>query len=584
MNNRRPPHGEEPPISEGARIQFEGIRKQALETGRNRLLVASVVLTIAFLVIAGRLADLAILSGGGEPALARAPAPFGPATGRADIVDRNGVVLATSLPVVSLYANPREILDAEEAAAKLVQVLTDLNHVEILAKLAARSRFVWLRRNLTPHQQYEVNRLGLPGLAFQRAEKRVYPHGSAAAHVLGLTDVDGRGIAGVERSFDRLLAESDEPLRLSLDVRLQNILREELVNAMHEFRAIGAAGLVLDPHTSEVLAMVSLPDFDPNNPATMTDDTAFNRVTKGVYEMGSTFKLFTLAMALDSGTVGLSDGYDTSKPIQVSRFTISDFQGKNRWLSVPEILIYSSNIGSAKMALDVGGKLQQAYLASFGMLKPVAIELPEVGAPLVPLRWRDINTMTIAYGHGLAVSPLHLADGVGAIVNGGVHRPATLLRQDPDKLPLGERAIAEETSRTMRELMRLAVMNGTGRKADVKGYEVGGKTGTADKQMGRGYRRDARLASFVGAFPVHEPRFVLLAMLDEPKGNAKTHNFATGGWIAAPVVARMIERLAPLAGIAPEPDESRKPKPGKPVMAISTRGAGLAGGERVAAH
>jgi cell division protein FtsI (penicillin-binding protein 3) len=218
------------------------------------------------------------------------------------------------------------------------------------------------------------------------------------------------------------------------------------------------------------------------------------------------------------------------------------------------------------------------------MLRPVAIELPEVGAPLVPSRWRDINTMTIAYGHGLAVSPLHLADGVGAIVNGGIHRPATLLRQDPDKLPPGERAIAEETSRTMRELMRRVVVNGTGKKADAKGYEVGGKTGTADKQMGHGYRRDARLASFVGAFPVHDPRFVLLVMLDEPKGNAKTHNFATGGWVAAPVVARLIERLAPLAGIAPDPDDGRATKSGKPVMAISTRGSGASAGERVAAH
>ncbi len=584
MNERRLFDPENPPVKDGERVQLEGIRKQALETGRNRLLVTGIVLTIAFLAIVGRLVDLTVLNGGGEPALARAPAPHGPATGRADIVDRHGIVLATSLPVVSLYANPREVLDVDEAATKLAQALPDLSREEILAKLKSRSRFVWLRRNLTPQQQYEVNRLGLPGLAFQRAERRVYPHGTAAAHVLGFTDVDGRGISGVERSFDRLLAESDEPLRLSLDVRLQDIVRDELVKAMEEFRAIGAAGLVLDPHTGEVLAMVSLPDFDPNNPGTLVGDVGFNRVTKGVYEMGSTFKLFTLAMALDSGTVGLNDGYDASKPIRIARFTISDYKGKNRWLSVPEILVYSSNIGTAKMALDVGGRLQQAYLASFGMLRPAAVELPEVGAPLAPPRWREINTMTIAYGHGLAVSPLHLADGVAAIVNGGVLRPATILKQDPDKLPPGHRAISEETSRVMRDLMRLVVLSGTGKKANVKGYDVGGKTGTADKQMGRGYRKDARLASFVGAFPIHEPRFVILAMLDEPKGNAKTFNFATGGWVAAPVVARLIERLAPLTGIAPEPDDGRKPALGQTLLTANARGPGPAGGDRLAAH
>lgn len=572
------------PVAKGERVQLEGIRKQALETGRNRLLVTAIVLTIAFLAIVGRLVDLTVLNRGGEPTLARAPAPHGPATGRADIVDRNGIVLAISLPVVSLYANPREVLDADEAATKLAQALPDLSREEILAKLTSRSRFVWLRRNLTPQQQYEVNRLGLPGLAFQRAERRVYPHGSAAAHVLGFTDIDGRGISGVERSFDRLLAESDEPLRLSLDIRFQDIVRDELVKAMEEFRAIGAAGLVLDPHTGEVLAMVSLPDFDPNNPGSLVAEVGFNRVTKGVYEMGSTFKLFTLAMALDSGTVGLNDGYDASKPIRIARFTISDFQGKNRWLSVPEILVYSSNIGTAKMALDVGGRLQQTYLAGFGMLRPATVELPEVGAPLVPSRWRDINTMTIAYGHGLAVSPLQLADGVAAIVNGGVLRPATILKQDSDKLPPGHRAISEETSRVMRELMRLVVLNGTGKKANVKGYDVGGKTGTADKQMGRGYRKDARLASFVGAFPIHAPRFVILAMLDEPKGNAKTFNFATGGWVAAPVVARLIERLAPLTGIAPEPDDGRKPALGQTLLTASTRRSEPAGGERFAAH
>jgi cell division protein FtsI (penicillin-binding protein 3) len=530
---------------------IEGVGRQALETGRNRLVVAGAVIAFAFVAVAVRLVDVAVLKGG-EPRLARSTPPHA-ATARADIVDRNGVLLATSLPVVSLSANPRMVLDAGEAAAKLAALFPDLEREALAAKLASRARFVWIKRNLTPRQQYEANRLGIPGLEFQHAERRVYPQGRAAAHVLGLTDVDGRGIAGIERRFEARLADGDGPIELSLDVRVQDILRGELLRQMEEFRAIGAAGVVLDARTAEVLAMVSLPDFDANDSSAVAgSDVAFNRVTKGVYEMGSTFKLFTAAMALDSGTVGLNDGYDASRPIQISRFTITDYKGKNRWLSVPEILVYSSNIGSAKMALDVGPKLQREYLANFGMLKTPPVELPETGAPLAPARWREINAMTISYGHGLAVSPLQLANGVAAIVNGGRLRPVTILKRAPGGAPEGAAVIDEATSRHMRELMRLVVVHGTGKNADAKGYDVGGKTGTADKQMGRGYRRDARMASFVGAFPIHEPRFVVLAMIDEPKGNASTHGYATGGWIAAPVVRRIVERLAPLAGLAPD--------------------------------
>jgi len=529
----------------------EGAGRQALETGRNRLVVAGAVIAFAFVAVAVRLVDVAVLKGG-EPRIARSTPPHA-ATARADIVDRNGVLLATSLPVVSLSANPRMVLDAAEAAAKLAALFPDLDREQVAAKLASSARFVWIKRNLTPRQQYEANRLGIPGLEFQHAERRVYPQGRAAAHVLGLTDVDGRGIAGIERKFEARLADGDGPIELSLDVRVQDILRGELARQMEEFRAIGAAGVVLDARTAEVLAMVSLPDFDANDSSAVAGtDAAFNRVTKGVYEMGSTFKLFTAAMALDSGTVDLGDGYDASRPIQISRFTITDYKGKNRWLSVPEILVYSSNIGSAKMALDVGPKLQREYLAKFGMLKTPPVELPETGAPLAPARWREINAMTISYGHGLAVSPLQLANGVAAIVNGGILRPVTILKRAPGEAPEGAVAIDGDTSRRMRDLMRLAVVHGTGKNADAKGYAVGGKTGTADKQMGRGYRRDARMASFVSAFPIDDPRFVVLAMIDEPKGNASTHGYATGGWIAAPVVRRIVERLAPLAGLAPD--------------------------------
>ncbi len=558
-------------------FSFEGAGKQALEIGRNRLLVAGSVIAFAFVAVAVRLVDVAVLKGA-EPRIARSTPPHA-ATARGDVVDRNGVLLATSLPVVSLSANPRLVFDANEAAAKLAALFPDLDRDQLAAKLASRTRFVWIKRNLTPRQQYDVNRLGIPGLEFQNAERRVYPQGRAAAHVLGLTDVDGRGIAGVERKFDSLLADGEGPIELSLDVRVQDILREELARQMADFRAIGAAGVVLDAATSEVLAMVSLPDFDANDSSAVAGtDAAFNRVTKGVYEMGSTFKLFTAAMALDSGTVALSDGYDASRPIQISRFTITDYKGKNRWLSVPEILVYSSNIGSAKMAVDVGPKLQREYLDGFGLLKTSPVELPETGAPLAPARWREINAMTISYGHGLAVSPLQLAGGVAAIVNGGRLRPVTILKRNPSEIPEGTAAIGPETSLQMRELMRLAVVHGTGKNAEAKGYAVGGKTGTADKQMGRGYRRDARLASFVGAFPIHAPRFVVLAMIDEPKGNASTHGYATGGWIAAPVVRRVVERLAPLAGLAPDDTVENPPMPPTRPRAVENLAATSAGG------
>ncbi|HEC91059.1 MAG TPA: penicillin-binding protein 2, partial [Alphaproteobacteria bacterium] len=333
-------------------VHLEGVRKQALEVGRNRLLVTGALFALAFLAIAFRLVDLTFFSTA-EPAFAGASSSPPPITGRADIVDRNGVILATSLPTQSLYANPRDIIDAEDAARRLRRALPGLNREEVLIKLKSKSAFVWLKRDLTPKQQFAVNNQGIPGLAFRREERRVYPQGRAAAQVLGLTDVDGSGIAGIERRFDQSLAGGGPALALSIDIRVQAIMRRELLSAMTEFRAIGAAGVMIDVRTGEVLALVSLPDFDPNRPGSSRGDAGFNRASKGVYEMGSTFKLFTVAMALDSGTVTLKDGYDASKPIRVARFTISDYHGKNRWLSIPEILIYSSNIGAARMALDV---------------------------------------------------------------------------------------------------------------------------------------------------------------------------------------------------------------------------------------
>ncbi len=537
-------------------VQLEGERKQAIDTARNRLLVTGAVFAAIFLFIGIRLVEVAMIQSGQEPRLAGKRASESIRTGRADITDRNGVLLATSLTTASLYANPRIVLDAEDAARKLVAVLPDLGEASVLAKLRQKRRFVWLRRHLTPDQQYAVNRLGLPGIDFQSEERRIYPLARAAAHVLGYTDPDNRGLAGVENYFDEGLRSRRRPLALSLDIRVQHALKIELRGAMKEFRAIGAAGIVLDARNGEVVAMVSLPDFDPNRSGSIDDDARFNRTTLGVYEMGSTFKIFTTALALDTGTASLSDGYDASRPIRVARFWIRDHGAKRRWLSVPEIFIYSSNIGSAKMAKRVGGKRQRSFMGRLGMLSRPPIELTEIGAPLAPTKWRDINTMTIGFGHGLAVSPVQLASGVAAVINGGVMYPTTLIKRREDEPLIGSRVLSASTSEKMRRLMRLNVERGTGRRAAVRGYMVGGKTGTAEKVSGRRYATKALLSSFVAAFPIHAPRYVVFAMLDEARGNASTHGYATGGWVAAPIVARVVARAAPLLGVTPVDEDA----------------------------
>ncbi len=537
-----------------AELRLEGTTKQALDVGRTRLLVAAISFALAFSLIGWRLVDLGMMTDRHEPSIARNLSPDGLETGRADIVDRNGIVLATTMPTASLYANPQHIRDPRAAAQRLAAVLPDASTAQLAAKLASQRSFVWLQRNLTPRQQHAVNSLGIPGLYFQRERRRFYPHGTLTPHVVGFTGVDNQGLAGIEESFDDVLRSSAKPLQLSLDIRIQHILTDELAQAMTTFRAIGAAGVVMDARTGEIIAMASLPSFDPRKPAAAPAEARFNRASLGIYEMGSVFKIFTTAMALNEGVVTLSDGYDTRQPIRVSRFTIRDYKPKNRWLSVPEIFMYSSNIGTVHMAMDAGTPAQKAFLKRLGLLQQASVELSEVGQPLIPSPWREINTMTISYGHGLAVSPIQLTSAVGAVVNGGIELRPTLLKRDGAPGNDGNRVISQATSEHLRRLMRLVVVKGTGRKANAAGYVVGGKTGTADKLAGRRYARNARIASFVGAFPMTDPRYVVFAMVDEPKPTKESFGYATGGWVAAPVMHNVVQRMAPLVGIAPRED------------------------------
>ena len=486
---------------------------------------------------------------------------------RVDILDRNGTVMATNLPAPSLAVRPRLITNPEETADRIIAVLPELNRTKILNKLKSSRHFLYLRRNLSPKQVWEINALGYPGLILEQAEKRVYPQGKLASHVLGYVDVDNKPQAGVEKFFNDHLSNpvrSNDPLYLSLDLRVQHIVRRELKAAMDKFSAKGAAGIVMDVRTGEILAMTSLPDFDGNGSIHPYGPEMKNRNILEPYEMGSGFKTFTLAMALDSGVVKLSDEFDATVPLKVGRRTIHDDHAKKRFLSVPEIFTFSSNIGASLIVRKVGIDYQKAYLERLGMFDKPVIELTGLSRPILPQHWGEIQSMTVSYGHGIAVTPLHLVTGMAAVVNGGRLIPATLIRKDKDQDSAAyggsgpssyeddyPRVISAETSRKMRHLMRLAVDYGSGGNARVEGYRVGGKTGTAEKVINGVYNRDNKVTSFVGVFPMDNPKYVIFAMLDEPQGIEETFYKATGGWVAAPVVGKIISRIGPMLGVEP---------------------------------
>jgi cell division protein FtsI (penicillin-binding protein 3) len=529
-----------------------------------RLGLAIIVFIGIFSVITFRLVMFATISEGHGGR--RSVSQDAVATARPDILDRNGQIIATDVKTPSLFAEPRKIIDVDEAVELLTAVLPDLDANEVRERLSSKRGFVWLKREITPSQQRDIHRLGIPGVGFLTENKRVYPNGPIVSHEIGYVNIDNQGIAGIEKWLDGqgLAAlhmaglatdQLQRPVNLAVDLRAQYALREELAAARDKFKAKAAAGVIADVNTGEIIAMVSEPDFDPNNPRIANDPDHLNRLTTGVYEMGSTFKALTLAMALDSGRISLSSSFDARVPLRYGKFEINDFHAQRRVLTVPEIFTYSSNIGTARMALSLGVEYHKAFLRKLGQLDRLRTELPESADPLVPKHWGELNTVTIAFGHGLSVAPLQAVMGISALVNGGKLIPPTFLKRGEEEADrLAKRVIKPETAEKMRYLMRLNVEKGTATRANVMGYYVGGKTGTSEKVVGGRYSKTKVLTSFTAILPADKPRYLLLIMLDEPQGLPETHGFSTSGWNAVPVGAKVIERVAPLLDIRPRFD------------------------------
>ena len=530
-------------------------------TAKGRVGLAIAAFALVYAIIAVRLVIFAVAPE--SHAARRSGSQDAVATARPDILDRNAQILATDVRMPSLFGEPRKIIDVDEATELLTAVLPDLDGAEVRERLGSKRGFVWLKREIKPQQQQQIHRLGIPGIGFLPENKRVYPNGAEVSHLIGLVNIDNQGIAGIEKWLDgRGLADlhragfaSDRqqtPIELAVDLRVQHALRDELIAAADKYKAKAAAGLVVDVNTGEIISMVSVPDYDPNNPREANDPTRINRLTTGVFELGSTFKALTVAMALDSGKVTLNSSFDARVPLRYGRFNIHDYHAQRRILTVPEIFTYSSNIGTARMALSLGVEHHKWFLKKVGQLDRLRTELPESAEPLVPKRWGELNTVTIAFGHGLSVAPLQAVMGINALVNGGYLIPPTFMRRtEQEARALATQVVKPETSEKMRYLMRLNAEKGTASKADVKGYYVGGKTGTSEKVVGGRYSKTKLLNTFTAIMPADKPRYQLLIILDEPQPLKETFGFATSGWNAAPTAGKVIARIAPLLGLEP---------------------------------
>ena len=553
---------------ENIRIRHEQMRDASRMRAEGRLLVLGVMFIAAFVVVGARMGMLANT----EPSEPRAQASGASIIAqRADIVDRKGRILATNMETHSLYAQPPHMIDPARAAAELAAIFPDLDHDRLLKDFTGKRKFLWVRKKLSPEQKQAVHDIGDPGLMFGPREMRLYPNGSLAAHVLGGASF-GRegvhaaeviGVAGVEKTFDQYLRDPSvggAPLQLSLDLSVQAATEQVLFGGMKLMNAKGAASVLMDVHTGEIIAIASLPDFDPNDrPANPTqgnpsDSVLFNRAVQGVYELGSTFKIFATAQAIELGLVNASTMINTRGPLKWGKHKIRDFHDYGKTLSVKDVIVKSSNIGTARIAQMIGTARQKAFMEQLGMTVPTPLEMVEAngGKPLLPPNWSELSTMTISYGHGLSATPVHLAAGYAAIANGGTKVMPTLIKQvGPQN---GPRILRADVAAASRAMLRAVVTEGTASFGEVAGYAVGGKTGSADKpkERGGGYYKDKVIATFASMFPAHDPKYVLIVTLDEPSTFIAGKERRTAGWTAVPVAAEMITRIAPLLGLRPE--------------------------------
>lgn len=561
--------GENPDVieRENLRLRHELMRDGARQKAEGRLLLLGVAFVLAFGAVGTRMGVLAAAEPV-EPQTAVSGASI--TTQRADIVDREGRLLATNLVTHALYAQPKQMTDAVGSAEKLAKIFPDLDVERLKKDFTGSKKFLWIKKKISPEQMQQVHEIGDPGLLFGPREMRLYPNGALAAHVLGgaafgregVNSAEVIGTAGVEKTFDSWLrdpANGGAPLELSLDLTVQSTIEEVLDGGMKLMNAKGAAAILMDARTGEIISMASLPDFDPNTrPAPLTkgsagDSPLFNRAVQGVYELGSTFKLFTVSQAIDLGLVSPTTMVDTKSPMVWGRFRIHDFHNYGAQLSVTDVIVKSSNIGTAHVAQLIGAERQQAFLKSLGMFEPTPVELVEAptGKPLLPKKWSDLSTLTVSYGHGLSASPLHLAAAYATILNGGMRVQPTILKMKTQ--PKGEQVIKPETALIMRNMLRQVVVRGTASFGDVPGYSVGGKTGTADKpKPSGGYYKDKVIATFASFFPSYDPKYVLIVTLDEPEETSGSEPRRTAGWTAVPVASEIIRRVAPLLGMRPE--------------------------------
>lgn len=553
---------------ENIRIRHEQMRDRARVRAEGRLLVLGAMFFCAFAVIGGRMGVLAS-SEPSEPRSSIAGAQI--LAQRADIVDRKGRILATNFETHSLYAQPPQMIEPERAADELVKIFPDLDRERLIKDFTGKRKFLWIKKKLSPEQKQAVHDIGEPGLLFGPREMRLYPNGKLAAHVMGGASF-GRegvhaaeviGVAGIEKQFDERLrdpAHGHEPLTLSLDLSVQAAVERVLHGGMTLMNAKGATAILMEAKTGELISVASLPDFDPNDrprPPTEgnpSDSPLFNRAVQGVYELGSTFKIFAVAQALELGLINPSTMIDTSGPLRWGRFRIRDFHNYGPELTATKVIVKSSNIGTARIAQMIGAERQQTFLKKLGFFDPTPVEIVEAagGQPLLPPKWSELSTMTISYGHGLSASPMHLAAAYATLANGGRKVTPTLLRQPTAQL--GPRVMSEQTARVALDMLRKVVTEGTASFGEVPGYAVGGKTGTADKpkERGGGYYEDKVIATFASVFPAHDPEYVLVVTLDEPVETSGDEPRRTAGWTAVPVAAEIIRRVAPLLGLRPQ--------------------------------